>query len=238
VDAQQLATKVSQLESRVAVLEDEGKIVKGEVKQVLTEIRNTILARDNPFENEGMSGRTQYSQVIAHSTVETAQAPAYEPPTPRAAPKPEPQPELELELDDEPALDPEPEPQPRPQPEPAHGKEPIMLRPTAQPIAAAPPPEPQQPQWSLLTIAGLSAWAEESMRKLGSLRLEILLDLCEAAGHLPAEARVALARVTELDIPEPAQAPSTNETVAILRQLDALVNDGEDYGSARTQRRA
>ena len=242
MDAQQLATKVSQLESRVAVLEDEGKIVKGEVKQVLTEIRNTILARDNPFENDNGGGRASFSQVVSHSTVESIAPQTYEPPAARPEPKAkrEPEPEPEDEPDDEPELAPEPEPAPapQPQPEPAHGKEPIMLRPTAQPIAAAPPPEPQQPQWSLLTIAGLSAWAEESMRKLGSLRLEILLDLCEAAGHLPAEARVALARVTELDIPEPAQAPSTNETVAILRQLDALVNDGEDYGSARTQRRA
>jgi hypothetical protein len=243
VDAQQLATKVSQLESRVAVLEDEGKIVKGEVKQVLTEIRNTILARDNPFENDNGGGRGAFSQVVSHSTVESAPPQTYEPaprPEARAQPQPEPEIEPEPEPDDEPAMaqEPDPEPQPKPQPDPAQGKEPIMLRPTAQPIAAAAPPAPEQPQWSLLTIAGLSAWAEESMRKLGSLRLEILLDLCEAAGHLPAEARVALARVTELDIPEPAQAPSTIETVAILRQLDALVSDGEDYGSARAQRRA
>jgi hypothetical protein len=74
------------------------------------------------------------------------------------------------------------------------------------------------------------------MRRLGSLRLEILLDLCEAAGHLTPEARAALARVTELDINEPAVTPSTNETVVILRQLDALVNDDQDYGEPRLQR--
>ena len=51
------------------------------------------------------------------------------------------------------------------------------------------------------------------MRRLGSLRLEILLDLCEAAGHVTPEAREALSRVTELDVPEPASPPSTNETV-------------------------
>lgn len=104
-----------------------------------------------------------------------------------------------------------------------------MLR----PVAPIPPPAPEQPQWSLLTIAGLSAWAEEAMRRLGSLRLEILLDLCEAAGHLSPDARTALARVTELDLPEPTNTPSTNETVVILRQLDALVNDDADYTSTR-----
>ena len=112
-----------------------------------------------------------------------------------------------------------------------------MLRPQAAP--PAPAPEPQQPQWSLLTIAGLSAWSEEAMRRLGSLRLEILLDLCEAAGHLTPEARKALARVTELDIAEPSQPPSSNETVVMLRQLDALVNDADDIkASARLQRSA
>jgi hypothetical protein len=89
----------------------------------------------------------------------------------------------------------------------------------------------------LLTIAGLSAWAEEAMRRLGSLRLEILLDMCEAAGHLTPEARQALSRVTEMDIPE-LRIPSTNETVVMLRQLDALVNDEDDHGSSRLQRRA
>ena len=63
-----------------------------------------------------------------------------------------------------------------------------MLR----PAAPAPPPPPEQPQWSLLTIASLSAWAEEAMTRLGALRFEILLDLCEAAGHLTPEARAAL----------------------------------------------
>jgi hypothetical protein len=75
------------------------------------------------------------------------------------------------------------------------------------------------------------------MRRVGSLRLEILLDLCEAAGHISPEAREAMSRVAELDIPEPAQPPTTNETVMVLRQLDALVNDGDEEGaSARLQR--
>ncbi len=223
MEPQQLATKVAQLESRVATLEDEGKIVKGEVKQILTEIRSVILVRDNPFENEGMSagrGPTPVTNIVSHTQTD-----------PQPRPKPEPMAAIE------PEEEPEPEPQkPAPRPEPP--KEPVMLRPHPEPPPPAPaPPEPEQPQWSLLTIAGLSAWAEEAMRRLGSLRLEILLDLCEAAGHLTPEARAALARVTELDIAEPAQTPSTNETVVILRQLDALVNDDQDYGEPRLQRR-
>jgi len=229
VEPQQLATKVAQLESRVATLEDEGKIVKGEVKQILTEIRTAILVRDNPFENEALLGRGAPAPIVA--SISHTPAPAAPERKPEPAP-PAPEPIAAIpEPDDEPVEDFEPEPA---APEPA--KEPIMLRPRLLPPPVTLAPEVQQPQWSLLTIAGLSAWAEEAMRRLGPLRLEILLDLCEAAGHLTPEARTALARVTELDIPEPAQTPSTNETVVILRQLDALVTD-EEEAPVRQQRR-
>lgn len=226
MEPQQLATKVAQLESRVATLEDEGKIVRGEVKQILTEIRTAILARENPFEGDG--GLTSGSPMGVGVTMAQAAPPPVAPPQP----KPEPAPRArkpEPEEDEEPAM-----------PAAAPSREPVMLRPQPpQPVPVAPPaPEPQQPQWTLLTIAGLSAWAEEAMRRLGSLRLEILLDMCEAAGHLAPDARQALSRVTEMDIPEPLHAPSTNETVVMLRQLDALVNDEDDHGSSRLQRRA
>ena len=228
MEPQQLATKVAQLESRVATLEDEGKIVKGEVKQILTEIRSAILVRDNPFEGDGGMGPRG---APALSIVQSEPLPHPEPPARAAAPGPAPRVETHIE-------------QPKaPEPFEAPVKEPIILRPQPtqpmQPVQLSepmPPPAPEQPQWSLLTIAGLAAWAEEAMGRLGSLRLEILLDLCEAAGHLTPEARLALARVTELDIREPERTPSTNETVTILRQLDALVNDDEDTDSARLQR--
>jgi hypothetical protein len=127
------------------------------------------------------------------------------------------------------------EPQPLEEPaQPERAREPIPLRPNM-PVAAL-PPAPVLPGWSLLTIAGLSAWGEEAMRRLGPLRLEILLDLCEAAGHLSPEARAALSRVTQLDIETPMEAPSTNETVVILRQLDALIADEEELPAARVAR--
>lgn len=220
MEAQQLSSKVAALESKVATLEDEGKIIKGEVKQILTEIRTAILSRvDNPFD-EAPSGRPQPPsvQMISAAAPEMARVQIISPEAHA--------PELE------PESDPEPEPAPSPmQSGRRHAedeiemKEPIMLRP-----APTPPPSaaPAQPQWSLLTIASLTAWAEEAMGRLGALRFEILLDLCEAAGHISPEARLALARVKELELPAPAAAPSTNETVVVLRQLDALLNDG--YG--------
>jgi hypothetical protein len=228
VDPQQLATKVAQLESRVATLEDEGKIVKGEVKQILTEIRTAILVRENPFEVEPAFGRGAPALVASVSSPPPAPAPEpqtqRQDPEPRAARRSDPAPVDEAESYDE------PEPPAR---QPA--KEPIMLRPHS---TLAPPPSEEEPppSWSLLTIAGLSAWAEEAMRRVGPLRLEILLDLCEAAGHMTSQARAALGRITELDLPEPTDAPSTNETVVLLRQLDALVNDEDDRASLQARR--
>lgn len=222
MEAQQLATKVAQLESRVATLEDEGKIVKGEVKQILTEIRSAILVRDNPFDGDGGMGARPGGPVVSIVPEPPAAAPrASEAVAERAT-----RAEKQAETPGTPEADPFGRP----------GRDPIPLRPQAPQPLPAPAPVAEAPQWSLLTIAGLAAWAEEAMGRIGSLRLEILLDLCETAGHITPEARVALARVTELDIREPECAPSNNETAAILRQLDALVNDEDDHGPARLRR--
>lgn len=215
MDPQQLSSKVAALEAKVATLEDESKIIKGEVKQVLTEIRTAILVRDNPFEEAGA----------------------------RMAPAPVPAPEISRVEIVAPVLptrrDTEPAEEPQQQPEffrnePPDSREPIMLR-TSAPVVH---PTPETPQWSLLTIASLTAWAEEAMQRLGALRFEILLDLCEAAGHVSPEARAALSRVKELDVTPPETAPSTNDTVVVLRQLDALLNDDfEVQGTLHTLRR-
>jgi len=222
LEPQQLATKVTQLESRVATLEDEGKIIKGEVKQILTEIRSAILVRENPFEGEGARGMAAVGQTRIIATPAPASA-KVELVMPAAEQRAEPEPE--------PAYEAPAPPQQMEDDEPVR-REPLMLVPQPRAQAA---PEPEKPHWSLLTIAGLSAWAEDAIRRVGPLRLEILLDMCEAAGHLTHDARIALSRVTEMELPEPAEAPSTNDTVVILRQLEALVTDEQDPGS-RLQR--
>jgi hypothetical protein len=130
------------------------------------------------------------------------------------------------------AADPTPEPQPAPA-----SREPVPLRPTAA-APSTPAPVERTPRWSLLTISALSAWAEDAMRRLGALRVEILLDLCEASAHITPEERKALSRITEMDVPEPARAPSTNETAAVLRELDALISRGEEEPSIRLSRAA
>lgn len=219
MESQQLASKVAQLESRVATLEDEGKIVKGEVKQILTEIRSAILVRDNPFDADSAFGSKPAAQQIniVRSSEPVAKVELHVEPEP---------------VHEAPASKPAATPPASPIAPPVSTREPLPLRPEY-----ATPPPAEKPQWSLLTIASLSAWAEEAMQRIGSLRLEILLDLCEAAGHLTPEAREALSRVTELDVAEPRSAPSTNETAAILRQLETLVGESDEQAQ-RMQRTA
>jgi hypothetical protein len=213
VDSQQLATKVSQLESRVATLEDENKIVRGEVKQILTEIRTAILVRDNPFEAESSLASAAPAHMANTTAGPAPQVQEIHVHTP-AGPEPS-----RAEGAQPSAKEERPVAQPPPATAPA--REPAMLR-------SLQPPRSEHDAWSLMTIAGLSAWAEEAIARLGSLRFEILLDLCETAGHITPEARKALARVGDMEIAEPATAPSTNETLVILRQLDALLNDGDE----------
>jgi hypothetical protein len=218
VDTQQLAAKVAQLETRVASLEDEGKIIKGEVKQVLTEIRSAVLARENPFDvAPPLPQSAQPIASVVPITIQTEKAPTPAP-TPAAA-------------------EPEPEPWPTPAPVQDARREPVPLR-QLTPQSAAPTVDARTPRWSLLTISALSAWAEDAMRRLGALRVEILLDLCEASAHITPEERKALSRITEMDVPEPSRAPSTNETAAVLRELDALITDGEEEPSIRITRAA
>jgi hypothetical protein len=207
---QQLGPRVTQLEARVATLEDEGKILKGEVKTILTEIRTAILARENPFEGGAGTPQSAPLQIVP------------------AAPEPVARPEIVAPAHEERA-----EPAPH-----APASSPAHAAPRAEPTPIHPPSAAPvvRPSWSLLTIAGLSAWAEDAMRRLGPLRLEILLDLCQASGHLTDEARAALSRVIELDVEEPERAPSSNETVVLLRQLEALLH--EDEAPERIQRAA
>jgi len=208
---QQLGPRVTQLEARVATLEDEGKILKGEVKTILTEIRTAILARENPFEGGGAPQRAPI-QIAPPAAEPVTRLEIVSPPHEEHA---------------EPASTAHATHPPAAPPSPAPG--PVPLRPAAD-AAAAPQPgsaPAERPSWSLLTIAGLSAWAEDAMRRLGPLRLEILLDLCQASGHLTDDARAALSRVIELEVDEPERAPSSNETVVILRQLEALLHEHE-----------
>jgi hypothetical protein len=222
-----MADSSAALNSKVAALEDEMRIIKGEVKQVLTEIRSAILVQDSPFEESPTRARpVQIVPAVEPARVEIVM-PHVEEPAPTAKPvvlaePPHTEPaHMELSRQDA-------HPEPNTPPHQLHATQPQVAQHGA-PLQHA--PVPHQARWSLLTIANLAAWAEEAFQRLGGLRLAILLDLCEVSGYLSPEARLALARVSDLDIPSPEQPASPMEVTVMLRQLDALLQgEASDLG--------
>lgn len=91
--------------------------------------------------------------------------------------------------------------------------------------------------WSLVKVAGLAVWAEEALKQIGPERLQVLLDLCEFAGYLPASAKEALTKVMSLGllVEERTTPPSLNECLVVLYQLDALMRGEEPLTVLRSQ---
>lgn len=206
------------LNSKLAALEDEMRIVKGEVKQVLTEIRSAILAQDSPFEDGSAMRAPRAIQIMPAPAEEPARVEIVMPNAEHEAPQ-------------------QPGPAPAAHAEAASTVAAVASTGAVHQPAAAPSLAPTAasvrpaPRWSLLTVASLAAWAEESLTRLGPQRLAILLDLCEVSGYLPPEARHALDRVTELDIPPPEKPATAMEITLLLRQLDALIQgESNDIG--------
>ncbi len=208
------------LSSKVAAIEDEMRIIKGEVKQVLTEIRSAILVQDNPFEEA--TNRPRAVQIVPAVAEEPARVEI-------VMPQSQPQPAVIATAvphpDDARKAQPEPAQTQQPPLHPSYRDEPPGQQASHEQAPKRPQPRQQAPQgrWSLLTVASLAAWAEDALQKLGSKRLAMLLDLCEVSGYLTPDARQALARVSELDAPEPEQRASAMDVTVLLRQLDALL---------------
>jgi signal transduction histidine kinase len=210
------------LNSKISALEDEMRIIKGEVKQVLTEIRSAILVQDSPFE-DASTRAPRPIQVVPAVVDEPArveivmQRPEQQHVAVEATPAPAPH-----HTDPASAFH-----QSAQEHAPASGAVHAAQNQQASVAHAARP----APRWNLLTVASLAAWAEESLQRLGPQRLAILLDLCEVSGYLPPEARQALGRVTELDVPAPEKPATAMEITLLLRQLDALIQgEANDIG--------
>ncbi len=103
---------------------------------------------------------------------------------------------------------------------PAAEQEPIPLRPQAQQEPAKPPAQ----RWSLLTIAGLMAWAEDAVAAMGPRRFRIILELACFAELLPPDMRDVLGRIAQ-QAPQSVEDKPMNviECVVSLHQLEAIL---------------
>ncbi len=93
------------------------------------------------------------------------------------------------------------------------------------PGPAVPRHEEPERQWNLLTISNLALWAEEAVKRIGPKRLEMMLELCEIGGRIDGETKAALLKVIDSGAADPARAPTSNESLLTLRELEALLHD-------------
>jgi hypothetical protein len=237
-----------ELNAKLSSLEDEVKLLKGEVKVILSEIRAAILGQDNPFTGEPGQGMHADPEALERPPIRVVKIPS-EGEEEESAVNPSPPP-AEATLDVPASVaQPEEAPQPAappPEPparEPEKPPKPPEAR-AAPPPAPSPPPAPAAPvppapqpahEWSLLTVAGLTVWAEDAAKQVGPERLRILLDLCEFTGYLSAPAKEALLRVSSLTpaVEEKHKPPSVNDCLVVLYQLDALMRGEESAGGRR-----
>jgi hypothetical protein len=242
-----------ELTAQMAALEDEFKVLKGEIKTILTEIRTAVLTRDNPFASN--AGVPVFRPVERPAAADEA-SPEGEAEVGDASPAPAPQ--------QAPASQP-PQPAARVvQIEPSADVETGERAPTAVPERRVVPAEPvgRQPgtvgraeaapvseagqgatpaAWSVPTIAGLVAWADETASRIGASHLQMVLELARFAGLIHPEAQEPLLKVIKLaSSRKDSAAASVNDCLVALRQLEAIF-DGElsqELALSRRRRRA
>jgi hypothetical protein len=221
-----------ELNQQIATLQDEVKVLKGEVKNILKEIRAAILSRDNPFAPEGTPQLRPLALPGTDAPASPSGAGASDPgdgpfqAAPAPAPAEAPAPWIEAAAAAPVAV------------AAVAPAVPTIEAPPAAPVARA-YEEPAPPRWSLLTIATLTAWAEEAVQALGRQRFQMVLDLATFAGIVTNELRDVLNQVARLaPAGEKHEQPTTiNQCLVLLRQLEAILN-GEDPGELSLRRAA
>jgi hypothetical protein len=192
-----------ELNQQVATLQDEVKLLKGEIKAILKEVRAALLNRDNPF---AADAPPVFRPVQRSSEPEPDAGPdTFEAQSPVVASA-----EAPSAIAESPA--------------PA----PIPLPVAQQPAQAAPQPaaDAEPPRWNLLTVASLTAWAEDALQTLGRKRFQVVLELACFAELLTPDVRSVLAGLGEL-MPEEQDREErplhVNESLVVLRQLEAIL---------------
>lgn len=209
-----------ELNQQVATLQDEVKLLNGEIKAILKEVRAALLNRDNPFTADAPPVFRPVARSAEEGADEEFSARLAALQAPQNAPG---QPAAQQPVAQEPA-GPSPDTPPAPLPLPMAQAAPPPQEPT--PLYRAEPEPPAPPRWDLLTIASLTAWAEDALATLGPKRFQIVLELACFAELLPLDVRDVLAGLADL-IPEQPQREErplhVNESLVVLRQLEAIL---------------
>ncbi len=200
-----------EITNQIANLEDEIKLLKGEIKSVLKEIRAAVLSQDNPF---SMNAISLTPPGASPALAQPVPPPAHEAAAPQGSPP------LSFPSPPRPEVVAEP---------PQIFHEEAAARRTApeaaRPREDAPDPADDDNRPSLLTIASLLGWVEDTLISLGPRRFRLTLELAYFAELLSPEVRDVLRDLPQLwpDATEPERPLSVNECLLVLRQLEAIL---------------
>jgi len=217
---------------KVSRLENEIKVLKNEVQAVLLDLRESYLNMENPFHTA--SGPAAIQPIVIQE-----RAPASEPR--QGSPKDR----SRMEESETESLAPEEKPDrgaleagenSRSECISFMGPEapvtPQEVKTTSGghsgPIAQAAPPAPgmeNNSKLDLATVAGLTAWVEDSCQKIGRERSEAILDISTAMGYLTEEIRPILVKLIALSPRFASETPvGTRGYLDSLMRLNGLLS--------------
>jgi len=212
------------IKDKVTQLEDEIKVLKNEVQAVLLDIRESYLNRENPFNPDAPA-------PIIHQ-VTTAITDQEEQPSTEVEPENSVEQSYESERggDDSELNNNEPELENNREvaasEEIAHKEVKGVWRSEEEPLAqlkAGRNKNASGKKIDLTTIAGLTQWVGDSVKKLGRERTEAILDISEMVGHVPPDLKKILVRFINRTPDESDGNPTTRDYIATLIQLESLL---------------
>lgn len=206
------------IKDKVAQLEDEIKVLKNEVQAVLLDIRESYLNRENPFNPDA-------TVPIIHQVTEEQPSTEVEPENSLEQSY-----ESELGGDDSELNKDEPELEDNQElaasEEIAHKEVKRVWRSEEEPLAQSKARRNKNASGEkidLTTIAGLTQWVGDSVKKLGRERTEAILDISEMVGHVPPDLKKILVGFINRAPDESDGNPTTRDYIATLIQLESLL---------------
>ncbi len=226
---------------KITQLENEIKVLKNEIQAILLDIRENVLASENPFSPRPAGNIQQANIERPAPEIKSENKPAAPPVTPaQPEKKVPPVPPVQEHKAEEPPLKEPREVAPGNNGGNGHNKmvEPVVedLKPVE--VLDHDPPRfescdnPVRKQPDLLAYAGLASWVEESTRRLGRDRTQAILDISEATGNIPPEVKAILRKLTTVKPGEEAFKPTAKDYLESLVRIAALSANGKDNNAA------
>jgi hypothetical protein len=225
---------------KITKLENEIKVLKNEVQAVLLDLRESYLNMENPFSSAANPAATQQIVITERALARESR----QEPQAKETPKPEnteprksmpeenrkPDPDI-VETEDESPLEGVPinEFKIRPTRQEAEITPVLSSKPESRPVSQEPSIR-KNSKLDLVTMAGLTGWVENSVKKLGRERTEAVLDISGAMGYVSSDLKPLLLKLISLS-PQSSDATTigTRDYVDSLIKLNSLLgNDNRE----------